>query len=132
MCNGHKNSGIARFIVMKKKTTVDGPDGNAYYCHDRRCSERVFERRHSGGGSVMLWAVYSSKGLSGICFLNERLNGSTYVEVLENCLILFSYYTNGTKPNSFVFVPDEARVHINNVVKNKLQSNNISTMNWPA
>lgn len=39
----------------EKKFNLDGPDGFAYYWHDLRTEEKIFSKRQSGGGSVMVW-----------------------------------------------------------------------------
>ena len=42
---------------------MDGPDGWAYYWHDMRTEPKVFSKRQSGGGSVMVWGA--------ICYIKK-------------------------------------------------------------
>ncbi|KAH9118431.1 hypothetical protein LEN26_012103, partial [Aphanomyces euteiches] len=53
----------------EKKFNLDGPDCLQYYWHDLRKEEQTFMSRQNGGGSVMIWAGFSSKGLTDVAFL---------------------------------------------------------------
>lgn len=43
----------------EKKFNLDGPDGWRYYWHDLQDEPTILARRHSGGGSIMVWAGFS-------------------------------------------------------------------------
>lgn len=116
----------------EKKFTLTGPDGLAYYWHDRRCQERIFKKKHSGGGSVMLWGCYSGAGKSAIAFINDRMNASSYCQILEEFMLPFAYCHHGTGRGDFVFMQDNARVHTANLTKNWLQALDIEVLEWPA
>jgi hypothetical protein len=63
----------------EKKWNLDGPDGMRYQWVDSRTPEKVNKRRHSGGGSVMIWGLFSASGKSEIKFLDGRQRSrSTY------------------------------------------------------
>jgi IS30 family transposase len=44
----------------EKKFNMDGPDGWARYWHDKRVEKRIYEKHHSGGGSVMVWTAFDT------------------------------------------------------------------------
>ena len=46
----------------EKKFNLDGPDDFAYYWHDLRKEKKYFNKRHNGGGSVMVWAAIGCYG----------------------------------------------------------------------
>ncbi|KAG3098643.1 hypothetical protein PI125_g15277 [Phytophthora idaei] len=56
----------------EKKFNLDGPDGMQYYWHDLRTKKETFYSRRDGGGSVMIWGGFSSKGTTDIAFLSGR------------------------------------------------------------
>lgn len=116
----------------EKKFTLTGPDGMAYYWHDKRCQERIFHKKHSGGGSVMVWGCYSASGKCTLAFIEERLNATKYCEVLEEHLLPFAYSQHGTEEDSFFFMQDGARAHTANITKQWLQSLEINVIDWPA
>ena len=43
----------------EKKFNIDGPNGYRMYWHDLRKEEKFFSKRHSGGGSVMIWGAFN-------------------------------------------------------------------------
>ena len=60
----------------EKKFNLDGPDGLAYYWHDRRKGKRLFPTRQFGGGSVMVWGAMGWNGLSQLVFLEGNQNAA--------------------------------------------------------
>jgi len=102
----------------EKKFNLDGPDGFGYYWHDLRKESILFSKRHTGGGSLMVWAAFSSSGKTEICFVEGRMNAAKYQDILENYL-LPSYEDLGGE--RMLFVQDNCPVH-----KAK------STMDWFA
>lgn len=116
----------------EKKFNLDGPDGRAYYWHDKRLPPKIFSKRHSGGGSIMIWGCYSSRGGGQLAVLDGRLTAIKYIEILENYLLPFAYVEHGTATEDFVFMQDGARAHTANITKQWLQGMGIEVMNWPA
>lgn len=113
----------------EKKWNLDGPDGHTSYWHDLRTEDRLLSRRQKGGGGVMIWGSFSSKGCSTLAFLDGRQNSNDYCYVLENHLLPF---TSQNHPEGFIFQQDNASIHKSNVTMNWLESQNIDVMPWPA
>lgn len=113
----------------EKKFNLDGPDGWRYYWHDLRDEQTILAKRHSGGGSIMVWAAFSWCGKSEICFVSHRLNSARYIEVLESHLLPVA---EGIAGKDYVFQQDNAPCHSPKLVKSWLTSNKINSMKWPA
>lgn len=47
----------------EKKFTLDGPDQWSYYWHDLCKDPELFKTRQSGGGGILVWGAFSSKGV---------------------------------------------------------------------
>jgi transposase len=56
----------------EKKFNLDGPDGNRHYWHDLRKKPLIFSKRHSGGGSLMIWAGFSKQGKTSLAFISTN------------------------------------------------------------
>ncbi|RHZ16699.1 hypothetical protein DYB31_004309, partial [Aphanomyces astaci] len=92
----------------EEKFNLDGPDGLPYYCHDLRKEEQTFLSRQNGGGSVMIWAGFSSKGLTEVAVLEGRQNSFVYSYTLTNYLMPFAHASH---PDGYVFQQDNASIH---------------------
>jgi transposase len=92
----------------EKKFNLDGPDGFQSYWHDLRKEPDTFLTRQKGGGGVMVWGAFSSKGLSELAFLKGNQKADDYVETLENYLLPFGHCHYGP---SFTFMQDGASIH---------------------
>lgn len=112
-----------------KKFNVDELDGLARYWHDLQNKPRIFSKRYSGGGSVMVLSCFSVKVLSPFAFVTTTINGPWYFKVLEQQLLPFlATHHDGNA----VFMQDGASPHRANVTKNWLLSRNINVLDWPA
>lgn len=67
----------------EKKFNLDGPDGYSYYFHDLRKEEIILSRRHSGGGSVMMWGAISYYRIISISIIIGRQTSKLYINLLE-------------------------------------------------
>ena len=62
-----------------KKVQLDSPDGFHHYWHDLRKEPKIFSKRHTGGGSVMMWGAFSYDGKTPIAFMTGKQNSEEYV-----------------------------------------------------
>jgi hypothetical protein len=71
----------------EKKFNLDGPDGWASYYHDVRKPELLHNKRHTGGGGVMIWAAIGWRGKSDVAFIQGNMNSEAYQAALRNHLL---------------------------------------------
>jgi transposase len=92
------NSEWANVIFSdEKKFNLDGPDGNRHYWHDLRKESLIFSKRHSGGGSVMVWAGFSRKGVTSLDYISANSCSADYIETLDSHLLTFCKKIGGKK-----------------------------------
>jgi transposase len=113
----------------EKKFNLDGPDGWQYYWHDLTTDEEFFSKRQSGGGSIMVWAGFSSRGKTKLAFLNGKQDSSKYTATLFDTLLPFVIENH---PEGYIFQQDNASIHRSRWTKNWLHEQKITTLEWPA
>lgn len=113
----------------EKKFNLDGPDGWRYYWHDIRDEPTILSRRHSGGGSIMVWAAFGWGGKSDLCFTTHRLNSTRYIAILETHLLPSVVRIAGKE---CIFQQDNAPCHSSKEVNAWLKQKKIKAMKWPA
>lgn len=113
----------------EKKFNLDGPDNNCYYYHDIRKPELLHNKRHSGGGSVMVWAAIGWFGKSEIAFLEGKQDSIKYQATLENYLLPSGARIGG--PN-WKFQQDNAPIHVSESTMQWLDDHNVEVISWPA
>ncbi|GMF55798.1 unnamed protein product [Phytophthora fragariaefolia] len=79
----------------EKKWNLDGSDGFQYYWRDPRRPPHQTKRRQAGGGSVMVWAAFSSRGKSPLVVLTGRQNSDDYVYTASEYLLPFAHLNYG-------------------------------------
>lgn len=109
----------------EKKWNCDGPDGMRYQWQDQRILQQPNVRRHSGGGSVMVWAAFAGTSKSALKFLNGKVDSSKYVATLRTHLLPFM------DTCTQVFQQDNAPCHSSRLTKAWLQDNQVDVMTWP-
>ena len=112
----------------EKKFNLDGPDGLAYKWHDLRKEKQWFSKRHSGGGSVMVWGCFAGSKTSCLVILSGSQNGIKYLDTLREHLIPFAE----DLPLNWMFMQDGAPCHRSLVAKSWLRDNFITVLDWPA
>ena len=73
----------------EKKWNLDGPDGLKKHWCDSRSPTVASVRRHSGGGSVMIWGAFSGIKKSSLKFLSGTQDSFRYCRTLETNLLPF-------------------------------------------
>ena len=76
-------------IMWYLQFNLDGADGLAHYWHDLGKDKLLFSKRQQGGGSVMIFAGFSSEGKSTIAFCDKRLDSIKYQQILEEHFLPF-------------------------------------------
>jgi hypothetical protein len=74
----------------EKKYNLDGPEGFSFYWHDLRNEKLIFSKRTQGGGSVMIWGGFSSKGKTELEFINSNMNSKMYKDPLFGVFCRFA------------------------------------------
>ena len=129
---GFVGEGESVFQVVfsdEKKFNLDGPDGVKYYWHDLRKDPLYFSRRGHGGGSVMVWAAFTSTRKVKLVFVPKRMNSIQYQFVLRRSLLPFF---RRNRHQNFVFMQDNAPIHVSRSTRAWLQRKNIPLLDWPA
>ncbi|VDP43121.1 unnamed protein product [Heligmosomoides polygyrus] len=112
-----------------KKFNLDGPDGYRYYWRDLRQAPITFSLRNFGGGSLMTWAGFCSRGKLKLRFPSCRMYSLEYQPVLEFSLLPF---LTGRKRQTHVLQQDNAALHVSKSITDWLQRNGIRAMERPA
>nr|CCA19950.1 GK10162 putative [Albugo laibachii Nc14] len=105
------------------------PDGLNYCCHHADHPERQAVKRHSAGGSVMIWAAFPGMGKTELKFISDGKDARQYTETLSSHLFPFLPKNH---PSGFVFQHDNAPSHRTRMTKTWLDTNNLITMTCPA
>ncbi|KAF0702855.1 hypothetical protein AaE_015677 [Aphanomyces astaci] len=113
----------------EKKLNLDGPGGLQYYWHDLRKVEQSFSSRQNGGGSVMIWAGFSSQGLTEVAVLEGRQDSYAYCETIANYLLPFVHQYH---PDGYVFQQDNASIHTSRETNEFFSDQGITVLSWPA
>ena len=113
----------------EKKFNLDGPDGFAYYWHDLRKEKRIFSTRGGGGGSVMIWAGFSSTGRTSIAFCQPKMNSIDYQNLMADHLLPLWLHPD---QNHTTFQQDNAPIHKSKSTLEWFDQNAIVVMDWPA
>lgn len=112
----------------EKKFNLDGPDGFRYYWHDLRKEEQIFPKRHSGTGTVMIWAAFSYKGISEIGFVSPNSTAEHYKAMLQTHLLPVWRRLGGP---TYTFMQDNAPIHTAGLMKRWFQEKKMKVLDWP-
>lgn len=113
----------------EKKFNLDGPDSYSCYWHDLQKNNVRMSKRNFGGGSVMVWAAFSSAGKAQLCFVPSKMNSKTYTDMLEDALITF---LDEKMDEDSIFQQDNASIHVSRESRNWLKEHKIDLLGWPA
>ena len=113
----------------EKKFNLDGPDGFQCYWHDLRREEQLFSKRPFGGGSLMIWGAFSSKGKAALVRMEGRQTALKYTQVLEKSLEPF---LANNHPDGSIFQQDNAAINTAKLTSKWFADRNIEVLSWPA
>lgn len=113
----------------EKKFNLDGPDGSQFYWHDLRKDEQVKWSRNFGGGSVMVWLSFCSKGKLKLTFTSCKMKSADYINVLKDRLLIEGRHYLG---EDLIFQQDNAAIHKSKETMKWFEENNIYVMDWPS
>ena len=97
-------------------------------------SDRPFNfqpRIQGGGGSVSVWGLMTAKGVAPLVFYDGRMNGQSYINVVESKLL--PYIKKNFGPNdSWWYVQDNAPCHKSDFTMSWMKKHKINVLDWPA
>ena len=108
---------------------LDGPDGFHYYWHDLQKEKLIFSKRVQGGGSVMIWGAFSSKGKSQLKFVDGTLTSLKYTSLLRTHLLPYGDHFH---QDQYIFQHDNALCHRAKTTTEWLEERGIDFLDWPA
>ena len=85
--------------------------------------------RHGGGG-IMVWGCINARGVGCISKVEGSLTGEVHIDVLADGLIPSRDMLG--LPDGWILQQDNATCHTSRVVKQWLQDEGITSMEWPA
>ena len=113
------------WFTDEKKFNLDGPDCQKYYFHDLRKEPHVASHRQQGGGGVMVWAGFSARGKTSICFMAGKQDSKCYQKVLQEQLL--PLWRSGDR-----LVQDNAPIHTSGASREWMKQHKIATIEWPS
>ena len=114
----------------EKKFNLDGPDGNKRYWHDLNKNKRVYSRRPSGGGGIMVWGAISWNGKLELKEISGRMNAEGYVHMLANANL--KQEGERLAGLNWKFQQDNAPCHSSRRARIFFEQQRIDVLDWPA
>jgi hypothetical protein len=91
-----------------KKFNLVVPDGFSYYFHALRHNNPPKMIRNFGGGTVMVWAAFSMRSKTRICWISTKIDSRNYNDLLNCALIPF---LDDEMNEDAIFQQDNASIH---------------------
>lgn len=114
----------------EKKFNLDGPDGFAHYWHDLRTEEKIFSKRQSGGGSVMIWGAIGYLNKMPLSIVSTRMNAIQYQAMVGPHFPAYGYECAGL---GWQFQQDNAPIHVARSTLADFEQRGIHLFKkWPA
>jgi transposase len=113
----------------EKKWNLDGPDGQQMYWHDLRKDKQIKWSRNFGGGSVMCWLSFCSKGKPKVVFTSSKMKSKDYIEVIKDKILIDGRRFLG---DDLIFQQDNASIHKSKETMLWFEANNVNIMDWPS
>jgi len=123
-----------RKVAFSDETKVNlfGNDGKSYIRRPKGQRDNIRYQTPTvkhGGGSVMLWGIFSGYGLGPIVKIEGKMNGVMYRKILEENLL---QYAEDHMPLAIDRIFQHDPKHTSQVVKQWLSSEKIRVLKWPA
>lgn len=121
-------------IIWSDETKINlfGSDGRTYVRRKTRSRynfENLIPTVKHGGGNVLVWGCFSSKGVGEISFINGKMNAEEYCRILDTCLLVSA---NKLCISDFIFQQDNDPKHTSSTAKEYLDIKKVKTMSWPS
>lgn len=113
----------------EKKWNLDGPDEFQHYWRDLRQSVRQTKQRQAGGGSVMLWGAFNTRGKSPLVVLTARQNSHDYVYTVSEYILPFAHLNYDT---DFLYQQGNASIHVSHRSNEFFNEEGIDVLEWPS
>lgn len=113
----------------EKRFCLDGPDGFKDYWQDLRRPAREYVQRQSGGGSIMVWGAFSSRGKAALAILDGKQRSADYIYTVSEHMLPFAHRMYGT---DFTYQQDNAAIHCSRETMDFFSEMQITLLAWPA
>lgn len=84
-----------------------------------------------GGGSVMIWGCFSTKGVGKMWEVDGTMDANQYMKILDNNL-LASARSFGMRGTDFIFQQDGDSKHRSGKLRDWFKDHRIKLLDWPA
>lgn len=111
------------------------------FCNDsgkktvRRPKNKRFDPKYTtktvkhGGGSILVWACFSYRGVGPIYKIDNTMTADEYIKILKEVMLP---YAEEELPLKWVYQQDNDPKHTAKKTRNWFMHNNISVLPWPA
>lgn len=113
----------------EKRFCLDGPDGWCYYYRDIRQPPRTTVRRQNGGGGIMIWGAFSSKGRSQLAILRGKQDSDAYIQTMREYMLPFARTFHG---DDYVYQQDGATIHRSRKSMQFFADESVNVLPWPS
>jgi transposase len=112
---------------------IFGSDGKQYYWkrHGEPLNQfHVKPTMKYGGGSIMIWGCFTSRGVGSYCKVDGTLDTDLYLKILREDL-MWTIEDHGFEVGEVVFQQDGASCHTATLTKRWLTRKKIKFFDWP-
>jgi transposase len=80
--------------------------------------------------SIMIWGCMCYRGMGTLAAVNGNINSQKYIDILEENLwpVIARHFPD----DNYVYMDDNAPVHISHLLRNYIAENSIKTTTWPV
>lgn len=109
--------------------SLDGPDSFLTWDLFDGSDDGNREKRHSGGGGIMVYGLIGSDGFFKLIRVDGSINGEKYLSLMRDTILpmLRDRYNQ-----DFVYQQDNARPHVAKKVLNFFEESNVKVLSWPS